>query len=77
MYLAEFCACIKFLDVLVVREYVVAYFYLMKTYENLAFLKYEKRIQNLFLYAGIRLAISSSVTAIFPCADVWAPTATS
>ena len=67
MYVAEFCACTKFLDVLAVREYVVAYGYLIKLIDNvyIAFLKYEKRIQNLLLCAGIRWAITSSVTAIF------------
>ena len=67
MYVAEFCACTKFLDVFAVRERVVTYDTLWKLIDNvyIAFLKYAKRIQNLLVYAGIRWAITSSVTAIF------------
>ena len=65
MYVAEFCACTKFLDVLAVRERVVAYDWKLIDNVYIAFLKYAKRIQNLLVYAGIRWAISSSVTAIF------------
>ena len=37
----------------------------------------KKCIQNLLLYAGICWALTSNVTAIFPYANVCAPTATS
>ena len=76
MFVAEFCACTKSLDVLAVRKCVVAYGYLMELIDNvyIAFLKYEKRIPKLLIYTSIRWSITSN--AIF-FHNIRAPTAIS